>query len=76
MSQEVIYVVVKNSYRVTGFVVLVIGIMFFLRDIDPNLNFIGNTSGWTIILVIIGAGLVGGGDIGLKASEPKKASMR
>ena len=64
---------VKNSYRVTGLVVLLIGILFFLRDIDPNLNFIGNTSGWTMILVIIGAGLVGGGDIGLKAA---KSSMR
>lgn len=67
----------KNSYRGTGLVVLLIGILFFLRDVDPNnLNFIGNTSGWTIILVLIGAGLVGTGNIGFGRAAPKKASMR
>ena len=65
---------IKSSYRITGLVVLIIGILFFLRDIDPDgLNFIGNTSGWTIILVLIGAGLVGGGGIGVgHAALPKK----
>ena len=68
----------KNSYRFTGLVVLLRGILFFLRDIDPNnLNFIGNTSGWTIILVLIGAGLVGSGDLGLsKVAASKKSSTR
>ena len=68
---------VKSSYRFTGLVVLLLGILFFLRDIDSNLNFIGNTSGWTIILVLIGAGLVGGGDIGIGHIAPsKKTSTR
>lgn len=47
------------AYKLTGFVVLVLGILFFLRDIGVNL--IGNTSGWTIIIVLVGTGLLAGG---------------
>ncbi|MAG91590.1 hypothetical protein CMO83_02855 [Candidatus Woesearchaeota archaeon] len=46
------------TYRLTGLVVLIVGVLFFLRDI--GLNVIGNTSGWTIIIVLVGAGLIAG----------------
>lgn len=48
-----------GSYKLTGFIVLVVGLLFFLRDI--GINYIGNTSGWTIVLVLIGAALLSGG---------------
>ena len=48
----------KTAYKLTGFVVLILGILFFLRDIGINL--IGDTSGWTIVIVLIGAGLLAG----------------
>ena len=48
----------KTTYKLTGLVVLILGILFFLRDI--GVNFIGNTSGWTIVIVLIGAGLLAG----------------
>ena len=51
----------NGSYKLTGFIVLIVGILFFLRDLSPDLNFIGNTSGWTIVLVLIGAAIVSGG---------------
>ena len=51
----------KIAYKLTGFAVLIIGILFFLRDIDPvKLNIVGNTTGWTIFIVLIGAGLLAG----------------
>jgi len=48
----------KQAYRLTGTVVLVVGALFFLRDL--GVNYIGNTSGWTIIIVLVGAGLLAG----------------
>ncbi len=48
----------KTAYKLTGLVVLILGILFFLRDIGVNL--IGDTSGWTIVIVLIGAGLIAG----------------
>ena len=48
----------KTAYKLTGLVVLLLGILFFLRDIGVNL--IGETSGWTIVIVLIGAGLLAG----------------
>lgn len=49
--------VTKQAYKVTGFVILVLGVLFLLRDLGVNL--IGNTSGWTILIVLIGAALLG-----------------
>lgn len=48
----------KTAYKLTGLVVLILGILFFLRDIGVNI--IGETSGWTIVIVLIGAGLLAG----------------
>ena len=48
----------KTAYKLTGLVVLILGILFFLRDIGVNL--IGETTGWTIVIVLIGAGLIAG----------------
>ena len=63
----------KLAYKLTGLVILILGVLFFLRDIDPNnLNFIGNTSGWTIIIVLVGAALVGGGGIELSQYNKRK----
>lgn len=53
--------VTKTAYKLTGLVVLIVGILFFLRDIGPETwNFIGNTSGWTILIVLVGFGLIAG----------------
>ncbi|MBI4452266.1 hypothetical protein HY637_02455 [Candidatus Woesearchaeota archaeon] len=66
----------KVTYRLTGFVVLVLGILFFLRDIDEqNLNFIGKTSGWTIAIVLIGAGLLAG-EVSLPATSSKTGKSK
>lgn len=48
----------KTAYKLTGLVVLAVGALFFLRDLGVNL--IGDTSGWTIIIVMVGAGLLAG----------------
>ena len=48
----------KIAYKMTGFAILFVGILFFFRDIGVNL--IGNISGWTIIIVLVGAGLLAG----------------
>lgn len=58
----------KTAYKLTGLVVLLLGILFFLRDIGVNL--IGETSGWTIVIVLIGAGLLAGE---LSLPTPKKS---
>jgi len=50
--------VTKFAYRITGLVVLLVGALFFLRDL--GVNYIGSTSGWTIIIVLVGAGLLAG----------------
>jgi len=49
----------KMTHKLTGLVVLVVGILFFLRDV--GINMIGDISGWTIIIVLVGAGLSIGG---------------
>ncbi len=48
----------KLAYKITGLVILIVGILFFLRDI--GINFIGNTSGWTIFIVLVGSALLAG----------------
>ena len=53
-----IILVTKFTYKVTGFVILIVGALFFLRDL--GVNYIGNTSGWTIIIVLVGTGLLAG----------------
>ena len=64
----------KTAYKLTGLVVLVLGILFFLRDI--GINYIGNTSGWTIVIVLIGAGLLAG-EVSIKAkAAAKEAKMK
>ena len=61
----------QGSYKLTGFIVLVVGILFFLRDL--GVNYIGDTSGWTIVLVLIGAALIsGGGAVAAQAIKKKK----
>lgn len=56
--KEVISLVVQTAYKITGLVVLIVGALFFLRDL--GVNYIGNTSGWTILIVLAGAGLLAG----------------
>ena len=63
---------IKRAYKATGLVILVVGVLFFLRDI--GLNFIGNTSGWTIFIILVGASLVAGGEVGLEKAVKKAAS--
>lgn len=46
------------AYKITGLVILLVGALFFLRDL--GVNFIGNTSGWTILIVLVGSGLLAG----------------
>jgi uncharacterized protein (DUF983 family) len=69
MVKEVIILVTPLAYRVTGLVVLIVGALFFLRDL--GVNYIGNTSGWTIIIVLVGAGLLAG-DFQLKRIKALK----
>lgn len=74
LKNEVIILNTKTAYKLTGLVVLVLGILFFLRDI--GINFIGNTSGWTIVIVLIGAGLLAG-EVSIKTkAEAKAAKMK
>ena len=65
--------ITKRAYKVTGFVVLVLGILFLLRDM--GINYIGNTSGWTILIVLVGAALLGSEDLGIKDSIKKGMKM-
>jgi len=53
-----ICLVTSSAYKISGLVVLIVGALFFLRDL--GVNYIGNTSGWTIIIVLVGAGLLAG----------------
>ena len=50
----------KTGYKLTGLVVLLVGVLFLLRDMGFNL--IGETSGWTIFIVLLGAALLAGGE--------------
>ena len=59
----------KTAYKLTGLVALFVGILFFLRDIKINL--VGDTSGWTIVLILAGAGLLAG-DFTVPNSAPTK----
>ena len=61
----------KMTYKLTGLVVLAVGSLFFLRDL--GVNYIGNTSGWTIIIVLVGAGLLAG-DFELNRIRNQKAA--
>ena len=62
----------KVEYKLTGLVVLIVGALFFLRDL--GVNYIGNTSGWTIIIVLVGAGLLAG-DFELNRLKKQRAAM-
>ncbi len=66
--KEVISLVTQTAYKITGLVVLIVGALFFLRDL--GVNYIGNTSGWTILIVLAGAALLAG-DFQLN-NKPKK----
>ena len=46
----------SKAYKLTGAVVLIVGILFFLRD--NGLNLIGDTSGWSIFIILIGASIL------------------
>jgi len=61
--------VTSSAYKITGLVVLIVGALFFLRDL--GVNYIGNTSGWTIIIVLVGAALLAG-DFQLNKLKQKK----
>ena len=58
IAKEVINLVTSSAYKITGLVVLIVGAMFFMRDL--GVNYIGNTSGWTILIVLVGSGLLAG----------------
>lgn len=64
-----IILVEPQAFKITGLVVLIVGALFFLRDL--GVNYIGNTSGWTIIIVLVGAGLLAG-DFQLKRLKALK----
>ena len=66
--------VTRLAYRMTGFVFLIVGILFFLRDL--GINYIGNTNIVNIIIVMIGAGLVAGGGVDLSEASNKPAKKR
>ena len=53
-----ISLIAQTAYRITGLVVLIVGALFFMRDL--GVNYIGNTSGWTILIVLAGASLLAG----------------
>ena len=53
-----ISLVTPIAYKITGLVVLIVGALFFLRDL--GVNYIGDTSGWTILIVLAGASLLAG----------------
>jgi ABC-type Co2+ transport system permease subunit len=57
-TKEVIVLITPLAYKITGLVVLIVGALFFLRDL--GVNYIGSTSGWTIIIVLVGTGLLAG----------------
>ena len=66
--KEVISLITQTAYRITGLVVLIVGALFFLRDL--GVNYIGNTSGWTILIVLAGAALLAG-DFQLNKAKKK-----
>ena len=64
----------ESAYKVTGLVVLVVGALFFLRDLGHN--YIGDTSGWTIIIVLTGAGLLAGDFKPILQSMPQISTQK
>ena len=68
-KNEVIELDKNSAYKLTALVILLLGILFFLRDIKINL--IGETSGWAVLMVLVGAGLLAGG--GTMMSAPAKS---
>lgn len=62
--------VTQLAYKITGLVILIVGALFFLRDL--GVNYIGNTSGWTILIVLAGAGLLAGDFEYNKLKQKKK----
>jgi len=58
--KEVISLVTQTAYKITGLALLIVGALFFLRDLGEETNFIGNTGGWTILIVLAGASLLAG----------------
>ena len=62
----------NTAYKLTGLVVLLLGILFFLRDI--RINLIGETSGWAVLMVLVGAGLLAGGSSMLNAPSKSRKS--
>ena len=76
IKNEVIALDTKKTYKLTGIVVLILGFLFFLRDVDPDrLNFIGGTSGWTIVIVLIGVTLLAG-EVTLSTSQTKTGKQK
>ena len=61
--------VTKVAYRMTGFVFLIVGILFFLRDL--GINYIGNTNIVHIAIIMIGVGLVAGGGMEMAETSGK-----
>ena len=57
------------AYKITGLVVLIVGALFFLRDL--GVNYIGNTQGSTILIVLVAAALLAG-DFELNKLRSKK----
>ena len=49
----------KQAYKITGLVFIIVGILFFLRDL--GVNYVGNADLISILIVLVGAGIVGGG---------------
>ncbi|MBI2130243.1 hypothetical protein HYU10_00570 [Candidatus Woesearchaeota archaeon] len=62
-----------KPWRLTGAAVLVVGILFFLRDI--GINIIGNTSGWAILFILGGTALLFAG-IGRAVSSKARSASR
>ena len=60
----------RTAYKVTGLIVLLVGALFFLRDL--GVNYIGNTSGWTIVIVLLGTAILAGDIEFDKTNNPKK----
>ena len=56
-----------SAYRFTGLVVLILGVLFFLRDL--GLNVIGDTSGWAIVFILVGSAILAGKPIIKKGAK-------
>ena len=69
MLKEVIVLAKSLTFRISGLVFLIVGALFFLRDL--GVNYMGNTSGWTLLIVLAGAALLAG-DFELNQPKQKK----